>query len=392
MRPTAEGPHLPMTDSARFPVMRIAIVIIAVIVSAAAFKWLSTILTPFAVALFLMVIIDGFARVLEHRVPGFPRKLAMPVALIVSTLVFLVIAYLVADNVTNFVTQLIGYGPKINALIARAGGALGLEVPPTIGELIQQLNPSKYVGGVADSLRSVAEDTIFVLIYLGFLLASRHGFKRKVVTLFPDHDRREEAVQLFSRIRSGVERYLWVQTVTGLIIAGASYALMAITGLDNAFFWAFLVFIAAYVPIVGAAVGVFLPPIFALVQFDTYWQAIVLLGGAETIHFVVGNIVTPRMQGESLNIDPVVVLLSLAFWGAIWGVPGMFLSTPLTVTAMVILVQFPGTRWIAVLLSADGAPEQYIDPSSDPSEPPEHHVQPDAKPAAKPRASRKKAA
>lgn len=384
-----------MIDTARLPVIRVSLVIIAVIISAAAFRWLGDILTPFAIALFLMVIIDGLARVLEHRVPGFPRKLAMPVALIASTVVFVVIAYLVADNVTNFVGQLIGYGPKINALISKAGSHLGLDVPPTIGELVQQLNPSKYVGAVADSLRSVAEDTLFVLIYLGFLLASRHGFKRKVVTLFPDHEKREEAVRLFSRIRAGVERYLWVQTVTGLVIAGASYALMAITGLDNAFFWAFLIFVAAYVPIVGAAVGVFLPPVFALVQFDTYWQAVVLLVGAETIHFIVGNIITPRMQGDSLNVDPVVVLLSLAFWGAIWGVPGMFLSTPLTVTAMVILVQFPGTRWIAVLLSADGAPEEYVnspDPSVRPQHPSASKLEPEPKPKSKPRSRSNKAA
>jgi predicted PurR-regulated permease PerM len=380
-----------IAETHRFHVMRIAIIVMAVVVAAAAFHWLRGILTPFAIALFLMVIIDGFARVLEHRVPGFPRKAALPVALTVSGAAFVVIAYLVAENIHGFVTQLVGYEAKINALIAQTGAVLHIQVPATIGELIQQLNPSKYVGPVAESLRSVAEDTIFVLIYLGFLLASRHTFKRKVVTIFPDHEEREHAVRLFERMRSGVERYLWVQTVTGLIIAGASYALMAGLGLTNAFFWAFLIFIAAYVPIVGAAVGILLPPVFALVQFDTYWQAVVLLAGAETIHFVVGNIVTPRMQGQSLNVDPVVVLLSLAFWGAIWGVPGMFLSTPLTVTAMVILVQFPGTRWIAVLLSADGAPEKYAEEESpDPSEPPSHHAEHVApEPAPKPRPRRK---
>jgi len=66
----------------------------------------------------------------------------------------------------------------------------------------------------------------------------------------------------------------------------------------------------------------------------------------------------PRMQGDSLNMDPIVVLLSLALWGLIWGMTGMFLSTPLTVMAMVILAQFDGTRWLAVLLSADGQPEK----------------------------------
>jgi predicted PurR-regulated permease PerM len=80
---------------------------------------------------------------------------------------------------------------------------------------------------------------------------------------------------------------------------------------------------------------------------------------------VVGNFIYPRMQGRSLNIDPVVVLLALAFWGAIWGVAGAFLSTPLTVMTMVILAQFEGTRWIAILLSADGNPHQLKDPRAD---------------------------
>jgi len=65
----------------------------------------------------------------------------------------------------------------------------------------------------------------------------------------------------------------------------------------------------------------------------------------------------------------VVVVLSLAFWGAIWGVPGMFLSTPLTVVAIIILIQFPNTRWLAILLSRDGDPGAYSEGSDDPSEP-----------------------
>ena len=74
------------------------------------------------------------------------------------------------------------------------------------------------------------------------------------------------------------------------------------------------------------------------------------------LSFVIGNILLPRMQGRNLNVDPVILLLSLAFWGAVWGVTGMFLSTPLTILVMVVLAQFEGSRWIAVLLSADGDP------------------------------------
>jgi predicted PurR-regulated permease PerM len=148
------------------------------------------------------------------------------------------------------------------------------------------------------------------------------------------------------------------------MIAGVSFLLMALLGLDNALFWAFLIFFLCYIPIIGGAVGIAVPPIFALVQFETFWQAGVLLAVLWSVHFFVGNVIQPKMQGDSMNIDPIAVLLSLGFWGALWGVPGMFMSTPLTVMAMVILAQFDGTRWIAVLLSHTGDPLEIKDPPS----------------------------
>ncbi len=85
-------------------------------------------------------------------------------------------------------------------------------------------------------------------------------------------------------------------------------------------------------------------------------QSLLLLAILQTIQILVGNVLQPRMQSDSLNIDPVVVLLSLGLWGVLLGPVGAFLSTPLTVTAMVILVQFQRTRWMAILLSANARP------------------------------------
>ena len=182
-----------------------------------------------------------------------------------------------------------------------------------------------------------------------------------MVSLAPTRAGRHGAVETFQRIRDGVEQYLWVQTVTGLMISAASWLVMMAVGLDNAVFWAFLIFIATYIPIIGGAIGILAPPLFALLQFPGYWQATTLLVLLQSIQFLVGNLVLPRMQGDSLNIAPVVLLLSLAFWGVIWGVPGMFLSTPLTVIVMVVCAQFDGARWVAVLLSANGDPKRLHD-------------------------------
>lgn len=336
--------------------VRNALLILAVIATGATLYWLSDILTPLALAMFLAVMIDGFARVLQARLPGISRRAATPLAVALSVAIFGGAAFFVAENATSFAAQLATYTPKLNNLIARLAALLDADVPPTVNELFRQLNPTDYLVQVARGLQSFLSTAAFVLVYLGFILASRRGWERKIVSLFPEREARHEAVAAFERIRNGVEQYLWVQTVTGLMIAAASWAAMAAVGLDNALFWAILIFIASYIPIIGGVVAVAVPPVFAVVQFETLWQAVVLVIVLQAVSMFVGNVVQPRMQGRSLNIDPIVLLLALAFWGVVWGLPGMFLSTPITVMLMVVLAQFESARWLAVLLSDDGDP------------------------------------
>jgi AI-2 transport protein TqsA len=338
-------------------VSRNATVVIAVILAGAALYWMRGIVTPLALALFLMVMIDGFARELAKRAPFLPEWAALPVALLTSALVFGLTVYAVAANAAAFGAQLFDAAPRLNAMIAGVAGLFHLDVPPTIQQLINRLNPIRYFGALAGALQTFGGGATYVLIYVGFLLASRAGFANKAQALYPDPAEREHATMVFNRIRNGVERYLWIQTVTGALIAVLSWALMAALHLNSALFWAFLIFVVCYIPVVGGLIAGVLPALFALVQFVPWWPAAVLFVGLQVILFVVGSVVLPRMQRDSLNIDPVVVLLSLAFWGAIWGIIGMFLSTPLTVMGIIILAQFPGARWIAVLLSGDGEPD-----------------------------------
>jgi AI-2 transport protein TqsA len=336
--------------------LRNAAVVIAVILAGAAVKWLSPILSPLALAIFLLMMIDGFADWLRRRLPSLPNWAAIALSLAAFVGVFAITVVVIAEYAVGIREQVTSYAPRLNNLLERVAGMVGLEAPPSINQLFTRLNPAQYISGVLGGLQTFTSNAVFVLIYLGFLLASQVGFKKKVVRLFPGGAERTEAAAVFGRIREGVQRYLWIQTVTGALIAILSWGVMMAVGLDNAGFWAFIIFIAGYIPIIGGAIGCFVPPIFALVQFDVLWPAIVLLVVLNVINFIVANVLLPRMQGESLNLDPVVVLLALAFWGAIWGLAGMFLSTPLTVMAMVILAQFRGTLWIAILLSGDGDP------------------------------------
>jgi predicted PurR-regulated permease PerM len=336
---------------------RNALILIAVVAAGWALFALQAILTPLALALFLMVIIDGFSRVLRQRLPTLSASVALALAMLLAFVAFVAAAALVAADAGQFVGQLVADIPRLNKVIAEVGPHVGLHAAPTIDELMRQLDPARYIGTVAQGLQGFASESALVMIYLGFLFASRPGVRHKTERLFPDPDERAGARQAFMVIRNGIERYLWIQTVTGLMIAGGSGVVIALVGMDNALFWAFLILVASYVPIIGGLIALILPCLFALVAFDAHWHAIVLVIGLSLINFGVGNVLLPRMQGRSLNLEPVVILLALSFWGLVWGLPGMFLSTPLTVTLMVVSEQFDGARWLAILLSGDGEPE-----------------------------------
>jgi predicted PurR-regulated permease PerM len=341
-------------------ITRNAVVIIAVIAVGCALWLLRGILTPLALAMFMAIMVDSFARRLEMQWPRLPDALSLLAAILLSLVIFGVSAVVVAANAADFAGKLDIYQTRLDELIVQFGGVfrfLGGEAPDSVADLIRRGNPTEALSSFANGLRGFGSDALFVLIYLGFIIAARGGFRRKIVALFPHSRDRDEAVLVFNRIRFGVERYLWVQTVTGLMIAGGSWLGMMALGLDNALFWAFLIFLASYIPIIGGIVGVAFPVVFALLQFQNPLWALVLFVILQTIQAVVGNIITPRMQGDSLNIDPVVVLLSLAAWGLLWGLPGMFLSTPLAVMAMIILAEFNGSRWIAILMSENGDPQ-----------------------------------
>lgn len=340
-------------------VSRNAVTLIATVAAGAAVYWLRDILTPLAMALFLLIMIDGVKRSVEARTP-LNHRWAGIAALLLVVLAFFVAIAIMVNGAAGFFGEASGVsqniGPRIDQIIRDVYGLVRLNNPPTAQDLINGVDVRGWLTSMAFQVQGIASGAFFVLVYLGFLLASQAGFGRKIVAMFPLKGQRDEAVSVFQRVRGGVEGYIWVQSVTGAMICVVAWILMRAVGLQNAEFWTFVIFIVGFIPVLGGAVAGLAPPLFALAQFESYWPAAILLVGLQVILFVVGNFIQPRMQGDNQNIDPVVVLLALAFWGKMWGVVGMFLSTPLAVMAMAILAEFKGSRWLAVLLSGDGEP------------------------------------
>ena len=345
-----------------------ALWVIATGVIAAGLYFLREPLTQFAMALFLWLAIDGLAETLDKRIPFTPRWLALPIALIVVLGIVALVGFVVFDNVAAILGDLTRYEFRLNQVLSQLHQAVGSPGrSPTVGDLVAQLQPGRLMTQVAESIQNAASATIFTLIFLAFLFPAASVMSDKLDLIFRGKVMRENTREVLMRIRSSMERYLWVQTVMSLIITALTYITLVIIGLDNALFWSFLIFFLNYIPTIGSIVAVVLTTAVALVQFPTLGPVAAVFAGVSVWQFVIGNFVQPRMTGESLNLSAVVVLLALSIWGLIWGIVGAFLAAPLTVMIMIVLAQFPSTRWIAILLSADGKPVPHA-PRSDKTE------------------------
>ncbi|HWA01379.1 MAG TPA: AI-2E family transporter [Caulobacterales bacterium] len=336
--------------------LRGALWIIAAGVITAGLYYLREPLTQFALALLLWFTIDILAKALRKYLPRLPRRLDLPLAILIVLSVTALFVYIVASNIGQMAGNVRDYQGRLNQLISDAYASFGLGPAPTVNDLLARVDPGRIVTQIAQEVRHIISQTIFILIYLGFLFPSIAMMRRKLVLIFPNPKQRDQVRAVIESISDSMEGYLWVQTVSSLIITGLTYVTLLAVGLDNALFWSFLIFFLNYIPTIGSIVAVVLPTAFALVQFPTLAHVAAVAIGVGAWQFIIGNFLQPRMTGDSLNLSAVIVLLALAIWGAIWGIAGAFLAAPLTVMLMIILAQFPSTRWIAILLSADGKP------------------------------------
>ncbi len=327
------------------------------------------IMAPFALAVFLFLVIEGFGRALHERVSFVTRGLARGASILVVLAGFVLYISLMASGIARFGGQAADYESRINSLIADGYGLFMLSDAPTLSELLFGGVGQRLLSGLADTTRSLSENLLLIFIYIAFLFLAQHTWSGKLDAIFRDPDQREQARNVGDAARRGIETYLWTQTVISALITLLTWLTLSVLEVQNALFLSALIFVLNYIPTIGSIVAAFVPLLFALVQpsipgwvpadapTDSYVYAGIVFASVSFWQFSIGNFVQPRMMGDSLNLSALVVLLALAIWGAIWGIPGMFLSAPLTVLMMILFAQSRSTRWIAILLSADGKPD-----------------------------------
>lgn len=317
-----------------------------------------SVLVPLAMAVLAWLLLDALADFYRNRIPRLDRlpRWALVALALVTVVALVVVGYdLVSASLADVDRAAERYQANVERMAAgwahTLGGAEGAR------RMVESLDLSGIIQGFVGVVTSLMGNLALILVYVLFLFLEQASFDRKLSALLTDPDRCERVKATTERIREKVRFYVWIKTATSVLTGAATWAVLAWMGVDYPVFWGLAAFFLNFIPILGALLGVAFPALLALIQFPAagpFFLVLALLGGAQVL---IGNILEPKLLGGSLNLSPLVVLLSLAVWGKVWGVTGMFLCVPLTVAAKIVLSQFDRTRPVSVLLSGDGAPE-----------------------------------
>lgn len=313
-------------------------------------------LLPFVLGLTLWYMIDALADVFEQPWLGIrmPRPVALVVAILVMGGLVWVLGRTIRFNITAVAAAVPAYEVRLQRLIDHGAAMVGLEQAPTISELFDRLSLAATLGGVATAVASIVSVAGIVLIYAGFLFVEQVQFRRKLAILFSRSAQQASVLAVLHQIDRDIRRYARIKTTLATITSAIAYAVMAWVGVDFAGFWAVMIFFFYYIPTIGSILAIAAPALLTLVQFDHVTPFLIVLLVIGTIQIVMANVIEPAIMGRSLNLSPLVVIVSLMVWGAIWGVVGMFLCMPIMVVLMIVFAHFETTRPVAVLLSADG--------------------------------------
>ena len=314
-------------------------------------------LVPLAIAVFIWILLAAIRSMLRGLAPAHlspPTWLLNLVAIAIVCLVSYVVALLVTSQSDELTAAIPGYQQNFSAILLQVTNMVGLEALPATNTVLDQLDIAAILSWIGDSITALASSVVLIAIYVGFLLAEESLLPAKLRHFSVNDDRADRVAKIAGEVALSIQRYIGMKTVISLATALVSYLILVVVGVDFAAIWAVLVFFLNFIPTIGSIIAAVFPALLTLVQFDTLTPFLVVAGGLATTQFLFGNVIEPAYMGRSLNLSSLMILLSLSFWGLVWGLAGMFLAVPIMVMAGIICAQFNELKWIAVLLSADG--------------------------------------
>ena len=308
----------------------------------------AAIINPFLLAVFLSSLCAPLLYWLQRR--GVPNGLAVAAIVLGLLVVALLLMIFVGRSLNTLAQQLPVYQERLADLITQTIAQLNkLGLDMTTYPLTDYVTPRKVMSLVYFGLslfRGLFTNMFLILLLVLFILLETAGFPRKLQAAFPDP---EGTLGHFKSMKANVNRYMGLKTLFSLATGVCVWMLLAIIGVDFAGTWGLLAFFLNFIPAIGSIIAAIPAIIWALVQLGLPSALLTALAYL-VVNIIIGNLLEPRFMGHKLGLSPLVVILSMIFWGWVLGPIGMVLSVPLTMIGKIALATSEDTRWIAVML------------------------------------------
>jgi predicted PurR-regulated permease PerM len=321
----------------------------ALFVVVAGLKLSGEVILPFLVAMFLTFLTAPLVLWIERRLrwPAWAAVLVVVTSVLACLLVF---SALLGSTVRDFKAAV----PLYKARLIEQGGTMvawlqDLGVDVTMADLYQSVEPGQIfniLGSTLNGILGALTNTATVVLILVFALFEVAGFSRKLRVAFAEPD---VTIEQGGRIAREIQRYLGLKTLISIATAFTVTAWVWFMGVDFPLLWGVIAFFLNFIPTIGSIIAAIPACTVALVMLGPSEAGLVGLGYL-LINAVWGNVVEPKVMGESLGLSALVVFVSLIVWGWIWGPVGMLLSVPLTMVVKIVLEEIEELRWVAVLL------------------------------------------
>ena len=329
-------------------VTRFMLIAAAFVILVAGMKAAQPLLVPFLLALFIAVMATPPLFYLTSK--GVPNGLALSVVVLGIILCGILLGWMIGGSLDDFKANL----PKYQERLTEQSHGLFLwlqnyGVKLNEGALLGYVNPGKAMslaGKLLSGLGNVLTQALFILITVIFILVEASMFQQKLRAFSSDP---EASLARIREVTTSIKQYMSIKTSTSLLTGVLVSGCLWLIGVDYPVLWGLIAFLFNYVPNIGSIIAAIPAILLALIQLGpwaAFWTGLAYL----VINGLVGNVIEPRFMGKGLGLSPLIVFISLVFWGWILGPVGMFLSIPLTMTLKIALDSNEATRKFALLL------------------------------------------
>ncbi|NOY25586.1 MAG: AI-2E family transporter, partial [Oligoflexia bacterium] len=302
-----------------------------VVVVVAGLKDAGDIALPVLFSLFIAILVWPLVSWL-NRV-GCPRGISILFAMLLVAATMVASTAVVTDSVANFTASMPKYQEPLDAEISAVHEWLSGRGLGRMAELESLLDPASIIQAVrttAGAILGLLSNVIIIVVTTAIVLLEATELGRKIEVAFGREGGWVNAVG------ERVQRYLAIKTVMSMLMGVLLGAWTAGFGLEFAVLWGLIAFVFNFIPAFGAFIAAVPPVALALVELGPGTAAVIALGYV-VVHVAIGSLLEPRIMGRRLGLSPFVVVVSLFFWGYVWGPGGMLIAVPLTVIGKLVL-------------------------------------------------------